>query len=118
MGSHVVDELLRMGHRVCAFDNLSGGFKENVNPKAEFVEGSIMDHRLIDRLFAEHRFDYVYHLAAYAAEQLSAHIKRFNYQNNLIGSVNLINASVNIECVKCFVFTSSIAVYGESSADG
>ena len=48
---------------------------------------------------------------ASAAEGLSHFIKRFNYQNNLIGSVNLINESVNQD-VKCFVFTSSIAVYG------
>lgn len=59
------------------------------------------------------RFDYVYHLAAYAAEGLSHFIKRFNYNNNLIGSINLINASINTG-VKCFVFTSSIAVYGTS----
>jgi len=52
-------------------------------------------------------------LAAYAAEGLSHFIKRFNYNNNLIGSVNLINASVNTG-VKCFVFTSSIAIYGAS----
>jgi len=44
---------------------------------------------------------------------LSHFIKRFNYNNNLIGSVNLINASIN-HGVKCFVFTSSIAVYGTS----
>ena len=49
--------------------------------------------------------------AAYAAEGLSHFIRRFNYTNNVIGSVNLINESVKHE-VKCFVFTSSIAVYG------
>ena len=74
-------------------------------------KGSIPDHELINRLFERHDFDYVYHLAAYAAEGLSHFIKRFNYNNNLVGSVNLINASINHE-VKCFVFTSSIAVYG------
>ena len=68
----------------------------------------------VDRIFAEGRFDYVYHLAAYAAEGLSHFIKRFNYTNNVIGSVNLINAAVNTG-VKGFVFTSSIAVYGQSS---
>ena len=52
---------------------------------------------LIDRLFADGRFDYVYHLAAYAAEGLSHFIRRFNYTNNVIGSVNLINASVNTD---------------------
>jgi UDP-glucose 4-epimerase len=66
---------------------------------------------LVDRLFAEEKPDHVYHLAAYAAEGLSHFIKRFNYNNNVIGSVNLINASVN-HSVQRFVFTSSIAVYG------
>ncbi|MDD2235851.1 MAG: NAD-dependent epimerase/dehydratase family protein [Kiritimatiellae bacterium] len=112
IGSHVVDELIRMGHSVVALDDLSGGFRENVNQSAEFIEGSVTDEKRINRIFAEHRPDYVYHLAAYAAEGLSHFIKRFNYTNNLIGSINLINASVNAGCVKCFVFTSSIAVYG------
>jgi UDP-glucose 4-epimerase len=111
MGSHVAEHLLSMGHEVVALDDLSGGFPENVPQGATFVEGSILDHGLIDLLFDHHKFDYVYHLAAYAAEGLSHFIKRFNYNNNLIGSVNLINTSVN-RGVKRFVFTSSIAVYG------
>ena len=111
MGSHLAEHLLRMGHDVVVLDDLSGGFSENVPSGAAFVEGSILDHALINRLFDRHEFDYVYHLAAYAAEGLSHFIKRFNYNNNLIGSVNLINASLN-HSVKRFVFTSSIAVYG------
>lgn len=79
---------------------------------ARFVKGSILDVALVESLFEQHKFDYVYHLAAYAAENLSHFIKRFNYQNNLVGSVNLINAAVN-HAVKCFVFTSSAAVYGD-----
>jgi len=111
MGSHVADHLLRMEHDVIVVDDLSGGFRENVPSSATFVQGSVTDHDFVNRLFQHHSFDYVYHLAAYAAEGLSHFIKRFNYNNNLIGSVNLINASVN-HGVKCFVFTSSIAVYG------
>ena len=111
MGSHVTDHLLAMGHDVVVLDDLSGGFRENVPAEAAFVKGSILDHELVDRLFKRHGFDYVYHLAAYAAEGLSHFIKRFNYNNNLIGSVNLVNAAINHN-VKCFVFTSSIAVYG------
>jgi UDP-glucose 4-epimerase len=114
IGSHVADALIAAGHRVVALDDLTGGFRENVNPAAEFVEGSILDAALVDRLFDAHRFEYVFHLAAYAAEGLSHFIKRFNYSNNLIGSVNLINAAVNAGTVKCFVFTSSIAVYGRN----
>ena len=112
IGSHLVDHLIEQrGDEVVVLDDLSGGFRDNVNPKAEFVEGSIVDHKLVDRLFANHAFVTVYHLAAYAAEGLSHFIKRFNHTNNLIGSVNLINAAVNTG-VRCFVFTSSIAVYG------
>src|SRR5580692_762782 len=111
MGSHVAEQLLSNGHEVVILDDLSGGFTDNVPSGVKFVKGSILDCELIEALFREYSFTYVYHLAAYAAEGLSHFIKRFNYNNNLIGSVNLINASVN-HGVKCFVFTSSIAVYG------
>lgn len=111
IGSHVAEHLLRIGHDVVVLDDLSGGFVDNVPKGAELVKGSILDHSLIENLFAKNRFNYVYHLGAYAAEGLSHFIKRFNYANNVIGSVNLINAAVN-HGVNCFVFTSSIAVYG------
>ncbi|MBP6731259.1 MAG: NAD-dependent epimerase/dehydratase family protein [Chitinophagales bacterium] len=111
IGAHVTNELIALGHDVVVLDDLSGGFQENVNPKATFVKGSILDHALLEKLFNEHKFEYVYHLAAYAAEGLSHFIKRFNYNNNLIGSVNLVNESIKHK-IKCFVFTSSIAVYG------
>ena len=114
IGSHVCDHLVNAGYRVIALDDLSGGFEDNVNPKAVFVNGSITDAELVNTLFASHQFEYVFHLAAYAAEGLSHFIRRFNYTNNLIGSINLINASINAGSVKCFVFTSSIAVYGKN----
>ena len=114
IGSHVCEELLKMGHKVTGLDDLSGGFKENILPKVQFVKGGVEDQKLVAQLFKKHKFDYVFHLAAYAAEGLSHFIKIFNYTNNLIGSANLINASVNIGSVKCFVFTSSIAVYGRN----
>jgi UDP-glucose 4-epimerase len=114
IGSHVAEHLVARGHQVTVLDDLSGGFVDNVPTGAELIQGSITDAALVDRLFAERSFDHVFHLAAYAAEGLSHFIKRFNYTNNLIGSVNLINASVN-HGVKCFVFTSSIAIYGTSA---
>ena len=111
IGAHLARALVEREHDVVVLDDMSGGFPDNVDERARLVEGSIVDHALIDDLFATESFDHVYHLAAYAAEGLSHFIKRFNYTNNVIGSVNLINASVNNE-VECFVFTSSIAVYG------
>jgi len=113
VGSHVAEALLQRGYQVVALDDLSGGFRENVVDGIELVQGDVTDVELVNVLFEEHGFQYVYHLAAYAAEGLSHFIKRFNYNNNLIGSVNLINASIN-HGVKCFVFTSSIAIYGAS----
>ena len=111
IGSHVADELLLAGHKVVALDDLSGGFVDNISPQVEFVKGSITDVALVDSLFDRYRFDYVFHIAAYAAEGLSHFIRRFNYTNNLLGSVTLINAAVRHHC-RSFVFTSSIAVYG------
>ncbi|WP_217495881.1 NAD-dependent epimerase/dehydratase family protein [Mangrovivirga cuniculi] len=111
IGSHVVNSLWQLGHEVIVLDDLSVGFEQNINSRATFMKGSICDYKLVNKLFSKYKFDYVYHLAAYAAEGLSHFIRRFNYNNNLIGSVNLINASVKNK-VKCFVFTSSIAVYG------
>jgi UDP-glucose 4-epimerase len=113
IGSHIAAELLGRGHQVTVLDDLSGGFLDNLVEGITFIQGSITDVALVNHLFEQTQFQYVYHLAAYAAEGLSHFIKRFNYNNNLIGSVNLINASVNTG-VKCFVFTSSIAVYGTS----
>jgi len=115
LGSHVAKNLLSMGHDVTVIDDLSGGYIENIPQGVRFVKGSIVDNDLVQKLFAEERFDYVYHLAAYAAEGLSHFIRRFNYTNNLIGSINLINESIKNE-VKCFVFTSSMSVYGSNPA--
>ena len=111
IGSHVTDALLAMGHKVVVLDDLSGGYEENVSPQAMFIKGSVSDPACVADVFSKQKIDYVYHLAAYAAEGLSHFIRRFNYTNNVIGSINLINAAVQHEC-KCFVFTSSIAVYG------
>lgn len=113
IGSHTAEALLQQGMDVVVLDDLSGGFQDNLVPGVRFVEGSITDVSLVERLFQSESFDYVVHLAAYAAEGLSHFIKHFNYNNNLLGSVNLINAAVNHN-VRCFVFTSSIAVYGAS----
>jgi UDP-glucose 4-epimerase len=113
IGSHISEELIKRRHKVTVLDDLSGGFKDNLVEGINLIEGSIFDGSLVKTLFENERFEYVFHLAAYAAEGLSHFIKRFNYNNNLIGSINLINASINTG-VKCFVFTSSIAVYGTS----
>lgn len=111
LGSHIAKALLDREHSVIILDNLSGGFQSNIPKGAKFIQGSITEAALVDSLFLAEKFDYVYHCAAYAAEGLSHWIRFYNYQNNVIGSVNLINASIKYK-IKCFVFTSSMAVYG------
>jgi len=113
IGSHVAERCLALGMDVVAVDDLSGGFRENVPAKATWVQGDVRDPNFCSSLWDIARFDYVYHLAAYAAEGLSHFIRRYNYENNLLGSVNLINLAVKHD-VKCFTFTSSIAVYGHN----
>ncbi len=112
IGSHVAEQLRDRGYRVVVLDDLTGGFKENIPDGVEFVQGSILDVNLVDAIFERYRIDHVFHLAAYAAEGLSHFIRRFNYTNNVVGSMNLINAAIRSERVRSFVFTSSIAVYG------
>jgi UDP-glucose 4-epimerase len=112
IGAHVARHLLEAGHDVVVLDDLSGGYEENVPTGATFVAGSVVDAELVDELFRTHEFSHVFHLAAYAAEGLSHFIRRFNYTNNVLGSINVLNAAVRAETVERYVFTSSIAVYG------
>lgn len=120
IGAHVVRQLLLEPEcadcSIIVLDDLSGGFEENIpgDERVQFVNGSIVDHRLVDDLFEQYEFDYVYHLAAYAAEGLSHFIRRFNYTNNVVGSMNVLNAAVRHKA-KHFVFTSSIAAYGSAA---
>lgn len=111
IGSHVAERCVEAGHHVVGLDDLSGGFLENVPEGVDFRTGSIEDQDFLDTVWGDGPIDVVYHLAAYAAEGLSHFIRRFNYRNNVVGSVGLINQAVRHGC-ECFVFTSSIAVYG------
>jgi UDP-glucose 4-epimerase len=112
IGSHVVDHCLKLGMKVTAVDDLSGGFIENVPQGCEFIKGDLREPDFVKSLWQEKNYDVVYHLAAYAAEGLSHFVRYFNYDNNLLSTINLINESIKHK-VKTFVFTSSIAVYGK-----
>ncbi len=115
IGSHVAEALLANGHQVIGLDDLSGGAEENIPKGVRFYHGSILDAGLLATLFSRHRVRFVYHLAGYAAEGLSHYIRVFNYSNNLVGSMMVLNQAIHAG-VECFVFTSSIAVYGLTGA--
>jgi UDP-glucose 4-epimerase len=95
---------------VVGIDDLSGGYKENINPKVIFWQQNLVEHP-IENAFDVHRFDYVFHFAAYAAEGLSPFIRQYNYKNNLIATTKIVNNCIKYG-VKRLVFTSSMAVYG------
>src|SRR4051812_44933528 len=83
LGSHVVDSCLDLGMEVVAVDDLSGGFIENVPDAATWREGDLRAPAFVESLWGDGRYDYVYHLGAYAAEGLSHFIRRYNYETNL-----------------------------------
>ena len=113
LGANYTRHLLENGHHVVGIDDLSGGYKAFV-PTAEnftFTKFNLEKRKKVVELFEEHKPDVLLHFAAYAAEGLSPFIRNFNYRNNLVCSANLIN-----ECITHntkFIFTSSMAVYGE-----
>lgn len=114
IGSHIVDAFVGRGDAVVVLDNMSAGRMENLNPEAEFIEGDITDRVLVRRLFREHRFEIVNHHAAQLDIRKSVADPVFDAQQNIIGSLNLLEASKETGSVKRFMFASTGgAVYGE-----
>lgn len=104
--------LLDKGYEVVWIDNFFGWYKEFIDPRVKFYEADLIDAPIIDTIFKDEHFDFVYHFAAYAAEGLSPFIRNFNYTNNVLCSINIINNCINHD-IKKLIFTSSMAVYGE-----
>ncbi|MCC6447387.1 MAG: NAD-dependent epimerase/dehydratase family protein [Chitinophagaceae bacterium] len=118
LGSHLSKYLLDKGYDVVGIDDLSGGYFEFVDERivknGKFYQINLGNTRKLEEIFSEYKPDYVYHFAAYAAEGLSPFIRNFNYTNNLLCSVNIINECIKND-VKKIIFTSSMAVYGEGN---
>ena len=112
LGSRLADWIIenQPNVKVVGIDDLSGGFKENINPKVDFWQMNLVDHP-IENCFEVNKFDYVFHFAAYAAEGLSPFIRSYNYDNNLKVTARIVNECIKHN-VKRLVFTSTLAVYG------
>lgn len=113
LGANFSRHLLDKGYTVVGVDSFFGGYKEFL-PKHKnfnFYNIDLENTKKVKELFRRETPDLVYHFAAYASEGLSPFIRNFNYVNNVICSVNIIN-----ECIQRdikIIFTSSMAVYGE-----
>lgn len=114
LGTHLSRHLLSKGHQVVGIDNLFGGYKDFVDERIKFYEIDLYDYPKLAIIFADEKPDFVYHFAAYAAEGLSPFIRNFNYTNNVLCSINVINECLKND-VKKIIFTSSMAVYGRGN---
>ena len=113
LGSRLADWIIgNTNYEVIGIDDLSGGYTENIPKGVKFYKFDIKELDRVNDLFKTHNPDIVYHFAAYAAEGLSPFIRKFNYENNLIASTNLITCSIKHN-VDRFIFASSMSVYGD-----
>ena len=111
IGSHVVKEMMKAGHEVTVFDNLSSGLRCNLFPKNDFIYGNILIERDLDQAF-ERGFDAFVHLAAFKAAGESMVAPEKYSINNITGTLNIMNAAVKHNC-KIMIFSSSAATFGE-----
>jgi len=117
IGSHLVDRLLAEGYGVTVVDNMSYGYMENVehlsgNPLLAIHKVDIRDAEKLDRLLAGH--DVVFHMAAHADIRKSLADHRVDLENNLVGTLNILEAMTKNK-IHDMVFASSSALYGEAS---
>jgi UDP-glucose 4-epimerase len=112
-GTHLSRHFTSKGYNVVGIDNLSGGYREYVDPKSFFHKMDLLESNNLNELFAMYKPDYVIHAAAMAAVCLSPFIRNFNYTNNIVAYTNLINCSINHN-VKKFIQLSSMDIYGRS----
>lgn len=111
IGSHTVKELLRAGHDVVVFDNLSTGHRELVLAR-HFFQGDLLNPQDLERVFSQYKIDAVLHFAAATSVPESVENPEKYYRVNVLGTLNLLSAMVKAG-VKYLVFSSSAAVYGD-----
>lgn len=115
MGSHLVDELLHMGHQVYGVDDLSGGYMENVNAKSVFTKLDLRDREKTAALVTKIKPKLVFHLAADATEGRSQFTPINCTQRNYMAYLNLLIPAIKNGMDK-IVVTSSMSVYGSQQA--
>lgn len=114
IGSNLVDRLVSDGHEVIVLDNLSTGKRENINPKAKFVECDIGQYDDIGAHFAG--VEAVFHAAALARIQPSIKNPLSANQTNITGTLNVLWAAKNAK-VKKVIYSASSSAYGEQPSE-
>lgn len=121
IGSHTCVELLNAGHEVIVLDNLCNSSAESLNRVQQlshksltFVEGDIRDSQLLDQVFQQNSIDAVIHFAGLKAVGESQQIPLAYFDNNIAGSISLVQAMQRAQVFK-LVFSSSATVYGDNN---
>ncbi len=113
IGSHLVDRLIALGHKVVIIDNLTTGKRTNINPKAQFYEMDINDKELT-QVFEKYKPEYLFHLAAQVDVRKSVKDPMYDARTNILGTINLLSLCSEFR-VKEFIFSSSGGViYGDT----
>ena len=112
IGSVVTEQLVGDGHQVVVYDNLSKGHRGAVITGAEFVEADLFDADTLKQTLHEKQIGAVIHMAASSLVGESVENPNKYYQNNVIAGLKLLDAMLACD-VKCLVFSSTAAVYGE-----
>jgi len=113
IGSHLTDRLIKEGHQAMVLDNFSTGSKKFVNPKAKVARVDVRDAKKVDSAFKKFKPRIVFHLAAMIDVRESLRNPTKDYEVNIAGAVNILEACKNHK-VKKFIFASSAAVYGDN----
>ena len=111
IGSHACKALKAAGYTPITFDNLCTGWRDAVK-FGPFEEGDLVDRDRVDAVFAKYRPVAVLHFAALSQVGESMEKPGMYWRNNVVGSLNLIEAAVEHGC-KNFVFSSTCATYGD-----
>ncbi len=114
IGGHLARELIKQDYEVVVLDNLSTGLRENLDPKVLFVEGDIADGNLLRDIFAQHKFEAVFHMAASLEVEESVREPEKYFRNNVLNTANLLNV-MHEAGVKKIIFSSTAAIYGEAA---
>ena len=112
IGSHLADRLLADGFAVTVLDNLATGVREYVPSNAVFVEGDVADPGLVADLFANERFDAVFHVAGQASIRIAFDRPEVDLATNVLGTVNILRGCLDTG-VPRLVQASSMTAYGE-----
>lgn len=110
IGSHLADLLIEKNYNVFIVDNLTSGFKENINPKAHFYNMDINSPDL-EKVFEENKINYIFHLAAQANVSFSTKFPEIDATENILGSINILKLAKKYG-IKKFIPASTAAVYG------